>query len=343
MEFGSTSDVVLPDSARLLGKSCVGRSPGEIAPASYAEFARFVRSEADVCGLVMADWTVSGVRFWLSGNIREENAFRPEGAFRRLKAVDCLMPRRKDLSRTACVTLAASSLGAARRRISDERGRCSFQNEPGDENGAFTEARRKLTGATGPEAARRLEADLAGRDFVSDLERRKRPGGTGAMTWHESSGCVKVKPDELSLVPAGELTSFMRTCDFCGRSRLGTVRWMPDMVQFWLGGSSARAMDMPCAVAWMKKVNFLMLRQKDPKAVNTVAATARCGAAEWQILDEKGTVVFSRKSEGERECARAVCLELVKTVKPEAVRRLEADLSGKRFVSDLELRRRLAS
>lgn len=162
------------------------------------------------------------------------------------------------------------------------------------------------------------------------------------MTWHESSGCVEVKPGELSLVPAGELASFMRTCDFCGRSRLGTVRWMPGLVQFWLVGSSARAMDMPCAVAWMKKVNFLMLRQKDPKAVNAVTAAARRGAAEWQILDEKRTAVFSRKSEDERECARAICLRLMETVKPEAVRRLEADLSGKRFVSDLELRRRLA-
>lgn len=162
------------------------------------------------------------------------------------------------------------------------------------------------------------------------------------MTWHESSGRAEVKPGELSLVPAGELTSFMRTCDFYGRSRLEAVHWMPDLVRFWLGESSARAMDMPCAVAWMKKVNFLMLRQKDPKAVNAVTATAGRGGAEWQILDEKCMAVFSRKSEDERECARAICLRLVETVKPEAVRRLEADLSGKRFVSDLELRRMLA-
>lgn len=162
------------------------------------------------------------------------------------------------------------------------------------------------------------------------------------MTWHELSGCVKIEPDELSRVQSGELTSFMRGCDFHGRSRLRAVRWMPGLVQFWLDGSSVRAMDMPCAVTWMKNVNFLMLRQKDPKAVNMITATARYDAVEWQILDEKGTAVFGRKSEDERKCARAICLKLMKTVKPEAVRRLEADLSGKRFVSDLELRRRLA-
>lgn len=160
------------------------------------------------------------------------------------------------------------------------------------------------------------------------------------MTRHESPGCVKVKPGEPGLVPAGEPAPFMRTRDFYGRSRPGTVHWMPGLAQFWLGGSPARATGMPCAAAWMKKVNFPAPRRKDPKAVD--AAAARRGAAEWQILDEKGTAAFSRKSEDERKCARAVCLELMETVKPEAVRRLEADLPGKRFVSDLELRRTLA-
>lgn len=162
------------------------------------------------------------------------------------------------------------------------------------------------------------------------------------MTWHELSGCVKIEPDELSRVQAGELTSFMRGCDFHGRSRLRAVHWMPGLVQFWLDGSSVRAMNMPCAVAWMKKVNFLMLRQRDPKAVNAVKATAFYDAVEWQILDENDAVVFGRKSEDERKCAREICRRLMKTVKPEAVRRLEADLSGKRFVSDAEIWKELA-
>lgn len=161
MEFRSTSNAVLPDGMRLLGKSCAGRSPGEIAPVSCTEFARFVRSEA-AFGLVAADWTVSGVQSWLAGKIMEENGFRLEDAFGRLEAVDCLVPRRKDQSRIACVALAASDPGATRRRILNGRGRCSFQNGLGDENEAFAEAGRKPAGATRPEAARRLGADPAG-------------------------------------------------------------------------------------------------------------------------------------------------------------------------------------
>lgn len=124
----------------------------------------------------MSDWTMSGVQSWFTGNIFEENAFRLEDAFRRLKAVDCLMPRQKDLSRIACVTLAASNLGVTQWRILNKWGYCSFQNEPGDENEAFMEAGRKLMNTMRPEAARRLEADLAGKEFVSDLEWRRRLG-----------------------------------------------------------------------------------------------------------------------------------------------------------------------
>lgn len=175
MEFRSTSNAVLPDSMRLLGKSCVGLSPGEIASVSYAEFARFVRSEA-AFGLVAADWTMFGVQFWFTGKIMEENEFRPEDAFGWLKAVDYLMSWQKDLSRIACVTLAASNLGTTMWRILNKWGYCSFQNELRDENKAFMETGRKLMDTMRPEAVRRLEADLAGKEFVSDLEWRRRLG-----------------------------------------------------------------------------------------------------------------------------------------------------------------------
>lgn len=160
---------------RLLGKSCVGLFPGEIASVSYAEFARFVRSEA-AFGLVAADWTTSGVQFWFTGRIMEENGFRPEDAFGWMKAVDYLMSWQKDQSRIACVTLAASNLGVTQWRILNKWGYCSFQNELRDENEAFSEAGRRLLDTMRPESTRRLEADLAGRDFVSDLEWRRRLG-----------------------------------------------------------------------------------------------------------------------------------------------------------------------
>lgn len=204
------------------------------------------------------------------------------------------------------------------------------------------ETGRKLMDAMRPEAARRLEADLAGKEFVSDLEWRRRPGGTGGMTWRELPGRVKVEPDELSRVQSGELTSFMRGRDFHGRSRLRAVRRMPGLARFWLDGSPVRATGMPCAAAWTKKVNFPAPRRRGPKAADADAAAARCGAAERQALDGKDTVASGRKSEDEGKRARATCLRLMKAVKPEAVRRLEADLSGKRFVSDLEPGRRLA-
>lgn len=171
MEFRSTSNVILPDGIRLLGKSCIGLSPGEIASVSSGEFARFVRFEADVCGLVMSDWTTSGVQFWFTGN--KENVFRLEDAFRWLKAVDYLMSWQKDLSRIACVTLAASNLGVTQWRILNKWGYCSFQNELRDENEAFMEVGRKLMDTMRPEAVRRLEADLAARKFVSDSELRR--------------------------------------------------------------------------------------------------------------------------------------------------------------------------
>jgi hypothetical protein len=161
---------------RLHEKNCIGLSPGEIASVSSGEFVRFVRFKADVCGLVMADWTMSGIQFWFTGNIREENAFRLEDAFRWLKAVDYLMSWQKDLSRIACVVLAASNLGVTQWRILNKWGYCSFQNELRDENEAFMETGRKLMDTMRPEAARRLEADLAGKAFVSDLEWRRRLG-----------------------------------------------------------------------------------------------------------------------------------------------------------------------
>lgn len=144
----------------LLGMNRAGLSPGEIVSVSCTEFARFVRPEA-AFGLA-ADWTAFGVQFWLTGKVMEENEFRLEDAFEWPEAAGCLVPRRKDQSGMACAALAASSLGAAAWRILSERGCCSFPDEPGDENEAFAEAGRKLTGAAGPEAARRLEADLAG-------------------------------------------------------------------------------------------------------------------------------------------------------------------------------------
>ena len=160
---------------RLLGMNRVGLSPGEIAPVSYTEFARFVRPEA-AFGLVAADWTMFGVQSRFTGKIMEENEFRLEDAFEWLEAVDRLVSWQKDQSRIACVALAASNLGAAMWRILNERGCCSFQNELGDENEAFAEVGRKLMDAMRPEAARRLEADLAGKEFVSGLEWRKRLG-----------------------------------------------------------------------------------------------------------------------------------------------------------------------
>lgn len=160
---------------RLLGKSCVGLSPGEIASVSSGEFIRFARLEA-AFGLVAADWTTSGVQFWFTGRILEENGFQLKDAFGWMKAIDYLMSWQKDLSRIACVTLAASNLGVTQWRILNKWGYCSFQNEMRDEEEAFMETGRRLLDTMRPEAVRRLEADLAGRDFVSDLEWRRMLG-----------------------------------------------------------------------------------------------------------------------------------------------------------------------
>ena len=178
MEFRSASNVVLPDYLRNLGQNCVGLSPGEIASVSYGKFARFVRFEAGVAGLFAADWTTSGVQFiWFAKNAQEEeNEFGVEDAFGWMKAVDYLMSWQKDQSRIACVTLAASSLGTTMWRILNKWGYCSFHNELRDEEEAFREVGRKLLDTMRPEAVRKLEADLAGRGFVSDLEWRRRLG-----------------------------------------------------------------------------------------------------------------------------------------------------------------------
>lgn len=110
---------------RLHEKNCVGLSPGEIASVSSGEFMWFVRFEADVAGLFVADWTTARVQFWFMGRILEENGFQLKDAFRWMKAIDYLMSWQKDLSRIVCVTLSASNMGTTIWRILNKWGYAS--------------------------------------------------------------------------------------------------------------------------------------------------------------------------------------------------------------------------
>jgi len=86
-----------------------------------------------------------------------------------------------------------------------------------------------------------------------------------------------------------------------------------------------------------------MTWQKDPeKAAAVTAMSYFQGHVEWRILNSSGREEFSSAPDSLDGGARRICDRLLESVRPEPARRLGANLAARKFVSDLELRRRLA-
>ena len=163
------------------------------------------------------------------------------------------------------------------------------------------------------------------------------------MTWHESSGCVVLEPAEVVLTRARDLVSFMRTCDFHGKSMLRNANCTRNGVRFYLDKDLKRELDPFQTLSWMKTVEYLMSWQRDQeKAAAVTAMSYFQGHVEWRILNSSGREEFSSAPDSLDGGARRLCGRLLESVRPEPARRLGADLAARKFVSDSELRRMLA-
>lgn len=131
--------------------------------------------------LAVAADLASGIQFWLSGIDRKRRGdFPVRKAFARAKTLDRLSCDMRDGLETLCL----------REQYEEDSGKTKYEREveprrgmkdptgsrgwPRNMDAAGNAIARKLLPFLKPESTRRLEADLAGRDFVSDAEWKRK-------------------------------------------------------------------------------------------------------------------------------------------------------------------------